>query len=681
MSNFGNIKVSSPVKSGHKIASGASEFLPLKKTLLIERYSVSDSISKSDSDMGYLLRQHTLQQEINQKHEELLLYKKQIMSRKTEIFNMELTNRKLEDEVRDVLKHLREVEANVKQLDDAEHESIKQIEYNFDLKKKELQVSHDKRLMDLKETLSQEIDKTVEAVAKRDQEHRRTLQEDISTLEEKIRISQKEKTRRLILIKEEHGRALHELLNKLEHEASETRNKSYQLDQAASNCQAKIVEAQRLLDGDLRLMKATLEKEMSGLEENFSSTERGKVKMQERINETLAEIEQQKKTLAGHVENIDAYKEEVAVIQEQFPVLEQRRRALHAKLHDLKGNIRVFCRIRPDNSNSNANIEASSPDDFSDNGKQDLIVSKAETTSLWSYSNGVRNEVNSFQFDKIFNTDTKNHEIFEEWCQLVQCALDGSSVCVFAYGQTGSGKTYTMSNEGDGMIPMSITKIFSDIEELKSQGWSHEVEANFIEIYNETIVDLFGDSNKAVKHEIKHDDNSGTSSVTNLKTCIMLGVTEALGLLQRANKRRATAATGANERSSRSHSVLTIRIRGHNKLIGELKTGTLNLVDLAGSERIGNSHASGARLKETQAINKSLSCLGDVIYNIARKKNGGQVGHVPYRNSKLTYLLKNSLQGDSKTLMFVNILPLLKNFGETINSLRFATKVNRTKLQ
>lgn len=183
-----------------------------------------------------------------------------------------------------------------------------------------------------------------------------------------------------------------------------------------------------------------------------------------------------------------------------------------------------------------------------------------------------------------------------------------------------------------------------------------------------------------MKHEIKHDDMSQTTTVSNLRTKRMHNAKEALEMLRSANKRRATAATDANERSSRSHSVFTIKIKGNNQKSGELKAGLLNLVDLAGSERIGSSHATGARLKETQAINKSLSCLGDVIYSIARKLNNGQNNHVPYRNSKLTYLLKNSLQGNSKTLMFVNILPLLKNFGETLNSLRFATKVNRTKV-
>lgn len=163
-------------------------------------------------------------------------------------------------------------------------------------------------------------------------------------------------------------------------------------------------------------------------------------------------------------------------------------------------------------------------------------------------------------------------------------------------------------------------------------------------------------------------------------------------LLQRAQKRRTVAATLMNERSSRSHSVFTLRVTGHNTHTGESCSGSLNLVDLAGSERLNSSGAANDkdRLKETQAINKSLSALGDVI---AALGNGGDKAHIPYRNSKLTYLLQNSLSGNSKTLvrglklpsvatliclklqMMMNMSPLAAHLGESLCSLRFATKV------
>jgi kinesin family protein C1 len=145
-------------------------------------------------------------------------------------------------------------------------------------------------------------------------------------------------------------------------------------------------------------------------------------------------------------------------------------------------------------------------------------------------------------------------------------------------------------------------------------------------------------------------------------------------MLKRANHNRATASTNLNDRSSRSHSVFTLHITGTNKGTGEETTGILNLIDLAGSERLSMSGAVGDRLKETQAINKSLSCLSKVIQSLASKKKEGT--HIPYRDSKLTYLLRNSLGGNCKTLMFVNVSPLSDHFGETLCSLRFAETVN-----
>jgi kinesin family protein C1 len=224
------------------------------------------------------------------------------------------------------------------------------------------------------------------------------------------------------------------------------------------------------------------------------------------------------------------------------------------------------------------------------------------------------------------------------------------------------------------MIPQAVHQIYTVAETLKEKGWKYTMEGSFLEIYNENINDLLGrpEEMDKRKHEIKHDTSRGKTTVTDLTTVNLDSSQRVSQLLEKASGNRSVAATKANERSSRSHSVFILRLSGTNSVTGERSEGVLNLIDLAGSERLDHSQSTGDRLKETQAINKSLSCLGDVIYALGNSKEGG---HIPYRNSKLTYLLQYSLGGNSKTLMFVNVSPLRQHLNETLCSLRFATKV------
>jgi kinesin family protein C1 len=200
---------------------------------------------------------------------------------------------------------------------------------------------------------------------------------------------------------------------------------------------------------------------------------------------------------------------------------------------------------------------------------------------------------------------------------------------------------------------------------------------SYLEIYNENIRDLLVQGNEAdsCKHDIKHS-RDGNTTVTELTTVTVSEPSQVFELIQKARKQRSVGETQCNERSSRSHSVFMMKLLGENVVTGEKSEGHLNLIDLAGSERLSSSGSTGDRLKETQHINKSLSSLGDVIFALASNKDG----HIPYRNSRLTYLLQNSLGGNSKTLMFVNVSPLASHAQETLCSLRFATKVNRCQI-
>ncbi|KAG5246856.1 hypothetical protein OIU77_021934 [Salix suchowensis] len=386
--------------------------------------------------------------------------------------------------------------------------------------------------------------------------------------------------------------------------------------------------------------------------------------------QTRAEFEEQRRI-------VHDLQERLAETEYQLVEGEKLRKKLHNTILELKGNIRVFCRVRP-----------VLPDDVA--GSEPAVISYPTSTEALGRGIDVIQSAGQkypFNFDKVFNHDASQQEVFVEISQLVQSALDGYKVCIFAYGQTGSGKTYTMMGRPEapdqkGLIPRSLEQIFQTSQSLIAQGWKYKMQASMLEIYNETIRDLLstnksnGAENGAPgkQYTIKHDAN-GNTHVTDLTVVDVCRIEEISSLLRQAAQSRSVGKTQMNEQSSRSHFVFTLRISGVNEGTEQQVQGVLNLIDLAGSERLSRSGATGDRLKETQAINRSLSSLSDVIFALAKKED-----HVPFRNSKLTYLLQPCLGGDSKTLMFVNISPDPASVGESLCSLRFAARVNACEI-
>lgn len=369
--------------------------------------------------------------------------------------------------------------------------------------------------------------------------------------------------------------------------------------------------------------------------------------------------------------------QEIAVLEEQAHVDEEERRRLHNCLQELKGNIRVFCRVRPVLKHEDG---ASNGEVFSYTNKSRGIVA----------ANSSVQQNKSYNFDRVFDPSSTQEDVFGEISQLVQSALDGYRVCIFAYGQTGSGKTHTiMGSESDkGMIPRSVQQIFDRAARMEKDSWNFTFKASFLEIYNEEIRDLLGNQSKAHTSNAIGKTSKGkgfqvsyTAGRDNMCTIEGLTVADvsspevAATLIDRAAKNRATAATRSNAESSRSHSVFRLFIDAKNTSSGQSLSGLLNLVDLAGSERVKASGAEGARLKETQNINKSLTQLGVVIQSLANKQ-----AHVPFRNSVLTKVLQDSLGGDSKALMFVNVAPTLSNYSESTCALSFAERVNACEI-
>ena len=318
--------------------------------------------------------------------------------------------------------------------------------------------------------------------------------------------------------------------------------------------------------------------------------------------------------------------------KDKLRIEETLRRKLHNQVQELKGNIRVFCRVRPslDSDPADSTARITYPDKEKDS-KEVEVLGPEEKSSLGN----ITTKTHPFAFDRVFTPESHNSDVFEEISQLVQSALDGYNVCIFCYGQTGSGKTYTMSAD-DGMIPRAVHQIYDTAKSLEEKGWKYSMEGSFVEVYNETLNDLLGkpDEFDKKKHEIRHDMQKCKTTITDITTVDLNTPSKVESILRRASANRSVAATGANERSSRSHSVFILKLMGENSVTGEKSEGTLNLVDLAGSERLSHSKATGERLKETQNINKSLSCLGDVIGALGQGKEGG---HVPYRNSKVSW--------------------------------------------
>ncbi|XP_041811419.1 kinesin-like protein KIFC1 [Chelmon rostratus] len=422
--------------------------------------------------------------------------------------------------------------------------------------------------------------------------------------------------------------------------------------------------------------KSTLQIELSNLEGKYrvcetvrdsQATELETLKMKLSVQEsTLARLQV---TIRDREDMVSSLKETVALQKDELHAGEMERRRLHNTIQELKGNIRVFCRVRPlVDGGLSKHIQLPASDITT------ITLAKTEESHTGKTAETQKNY--NFNFDRVFGPMASQQEVFEEISLLVQSALDGYNVCCFAYGQTGSGKTYTM--EGDeyektrGVIPRAVQQIFRAAEKLGAQGWEFTFTASFVEIYNETLRDLLytGKASKRPEHEIRKSTNNEVK-ITNLTYESVSSEDQVLGLIALANQNRSTAQTAQNDRSSRSHSVFQLDIEGVNAGRDVKCKSTLCLVDLAGSERMMKSQSQGERFKEMTAINGSLSNLGIVISALANKES-----YVPYRNSKLTYLLQSCLGGNSKTLMFVNIAPEPDSFGETLNSLRFASKVN-----
>ncbi|KAF7134580.1 hypothetical protein RHSIM_Rhsim08G0024500 [Rhododendron simsii] len=490
-----------------------------------------------------------------------------------------------------------------------------------------------------------------ESTARKEQveEHNKVLQkiqDELNVCRSELRASG-ETRRRLVNEK----KMLEERIVNLERQKAEEveiLQESFEQDSKAANLQiseliTKLEEVTRGL-AVTQLSLATKEDELSALKNDYKELEelREMKKDIDRKNESTSVLWMMQGAKLAELETL--YKEEQVLRKQYFNTIE-----------DMKGKIRVFCRLRPLSDKEIAQKE------------RNVLQTIDEFTVEYQW----RDDIKQHLYDRVFEGIASQEDVFDDARYLVQSAVDGHNVCVFAYGQTGSGKTFTIYGLEDnpGLTPRAASELFG-ILKRDSKNVQFSLKVYMVELYQDVLVDLLlPKSSKRLKLDIKKD-SKGMVSIDNVTVVSISTLDELNSIIRRGSEQRHTSGTSTNEHSSRSHVILSIVVESTNLQTQSVARGKLSFVDLAGSERTKKSGSQGVQLKEAQSINKSLSALGDVISALF---SGNQ--HIPYRNHKLTMLMSDSLGGNAKTLMFVNISPAESNLDESNNSLTYASRV------
>ena len=358
---------------------------------------------------------------------------------------------------------------------------------------------------------------------------------------------------------------------------------------------------------------------------------------------------------------------------ENFATLNQETSQYIEEMRKGQYNILVTVRCRPLNSKEK---EINSKEIMKIIDRKVIVLQDPNNSN----TNNTRSREQTMAFDFAFDKNETQEQIFNSTTKfLIDGVVNGYNATVFAYGATGAGKTYTMLGNDDnpGIMPLTIKELFSKIQSLTEREYT--VKLWYLEIYNENIKDLMTNSDECL--DLREDPNKGVvvSGITELTATSSEHI---LNILKKGNKNRTTEATNANETSSRSHAILQILVSYKDKNCGinyEIKYGKLSLIDLAGSERASATLNRGIRLIEGANINRSLLTLGNCINALCEANEKGTKPYIPYRDSKLTRLLKDSLGGNSRTVMIANVSPFAGTFDDTYNTLKYANRAKNIK--
>ena len=367
---------------------------------------------------------------------------------------------------------------------------------------------------------------------------------------------------------------------------------------------------------------------------------------------------------------------------EQFPQLEIINEETKNYIEEMKRgsyNILVAVRCRPLNKREKELSNTETVKIMDD--KMVILLDPIE----YNGPNNVfknRSREQTYAFDFAFDKYSTQQKIFENTTKfLLEGVVNGYNATVFAYGATGAGKTYTMLGNDDnpGIMPLTLSELFNKVKQYSGDR-EYKLKLWYLEIYNENIRDLL--SNNSDEYlDLREDPTKGIviSGITELN---VTSCNDILKILKRGNKNRTQEATGANETSSRSHAILQVLVEYKTKNTGievEIRYGKLSLIDLAGSERASATQNRGIRLIEGANINRSLLTLGNCINALCDANIKGTKPYVPYRDSKLTRLLKDSLGGNARTVMIANISPSINTFDDTYNTLKYANRAKNIK--
>ena len=350
--------------------------------------------------------------------------------------------------------------------------------------------------------------------------------------------------------------------------------------------------------------------------------------------------------------------EKVHILTQKLKNEKYLRRKIHNRYMYLRGNLRVMCRVRPFLPSEKINKKS----------QMETMIINNDSISICQENKQERN----FEYDYIFDTKSTQKDVYEEVTLLIQSMVQGNNICIIAYGQTCTGKTYTIqgpNSKNPGIVPRAARELFLILNNFSKSNYFESIRLSLtiIEIYNEQIYNLLEESTPNLT---MYEDASGNLIIPDLNPISINNFDEANKLFKLAARFRHTSSTEYNDRSSRSHCIFSFQLKLTGK-DGRIIRSTLHIIDLAGSERISKSQSKDEKLrKESICINLSLHSLSTVLNSIALKAN-----HIPYRDSKLTHFLKDSLNENYNILLILLVSPNVKDISETISTLQFGERI------